>query len=273
MVDQGNGQERPAGWKRDPSGRHYGRYWDGERWTDQVVSADKVRGIDPLPETQRPRQAEVDSEATRLTPAAAAPTEVMSAPAAFRGPVPTAPGWTPGSTRSRRAVPLHPNPDDPRGRGKNQVLDAVRAWPSWAKWAAGTAVVLVLLAAAAGGGEDGDRPVSVVGDVQTTLTLPAATTAAPTTEVATTIPATTQAPTTVTTPATTQAPAPATTAATAPATTAATAPATTAARPIQQGVTPGAFCASGGASGLTTTGVAMTCTTSATDSRNRWRAA
>lgn len=227
MVDQGTGQERPAGWKRDPSGRHYGRYWDGERWTDQVVSADKVRGIDPLPETQRPRRTEADSQATRVTPSPAPPTEVMPATPKISGPVPAAPGWKPDPPPSRRPLSRRPaDPDDARGAGRNQVLDAVRAWPRWTKWAAGAAVVLVLLAAAAGGGEDADRPVSVVGEVQTTLTLPVVTTAVPTTQVATTIPATTQAPTTVTTPATTQAPA--TTAATAPATTAATAPPATA---------------------------------------------
>lgn len=72
MADQ-----RPAaGWKRDPSGRHFGRYWDGERWTDQVVSAEKVQGVDPIAPpapAQRPAQ----------------PTVARS------GPTPTAPGWTP----------------------------------------------------------------------------------------------------------------------------------------------------------------------------------
>jgi hypothetical protein len=36
-------------------------------------------------------------------------------------------------------------------------------------------------------------------------------------------------------------------------------------------VHPGAFCAPGGAIGYTTTGLKMQCTTTATDSRNRWR--
>ncbi|MFN7149716.1 MAG: hypothetical protein ACK4V6_09575 [Microthrixaceae bacterium] len=36
-------------------------------------------------------------------------------------------------------------------------------------------------------------------------------------------------------------------------------------------VTPGAFCAPAGAIGYTKNNVKMTCTTTATDSRNRWR--
>ncbi len=39
MADQG---PRPAGWKKDPTGRHFGRYWDGAAWTENVISAEKV---------------------------------------------------------------------------------------------------------------------------------------------------------------------------------------------------------------------------------------
>ncbi len=42
---------------------------------------------------------------------------------------------------------------------------------------------------------------------------------------------------------------------------------------VQQNVHPGAFCTTGGARGITATGTPMVCTTTATDSRNRWRAA
>jgi outer membrane biosynthesis protein TonB len=42
---------------------------------------------------------------------------------------------------------------------------------------------------------------------------------------------------------------------------------------VQDGVTPGAFCSPGGARGVTVSGVPMVCTTTATDDRNRWRAA
>lgn len=46
MADEGRGPQRPAGWKKDPSGRHYGRYWDGFEWTDHVISAEKVQSVD-----------------------------------------------------------------------------------------------------------------------------------------------------------------------------------------------------------------------------------
>ena len=36
------------GWKRDPSGRFAGRYWDGADWTEHVVSADRTRSLDPM---------------------------------------------------------------------------------------------------------------------------------------------------------------------------------------------------------------------------------
>lgn len=42
---------------------------------------------------------------------------------------------------------------------------------------------------------------------------------------------------------------------------------------VQQGVTPGAFCSTQGARGLSKTGKPMVCTTTATDERKRWRAA
>jgi hypothetical protein len=273
MTDEGSRERRPAGWKKDPSGRHFGRYWDGQQWTEHVISAEKVQSIDPVPLRPEPS---LLSDApppppAPSAPAAAAPTEVISAAPTIRGPMPTAPGWTPDAAPSRGPLPVAPiDPSDPRGKGENQVLTAVRGWPRWATWTAGSVVALVLIAAAASGDEDDDKPVSVVGQVETTLTMPVVTTLAPTTtQLATTIPPTTLAPTTVTTPATTRA----TVAATAPPTTPTpTAAPTTAAPVVRQGVTPGAFCSPGGARGVTDTGIAMTCTTSATDERNRWRA-
>jgi hypothetical protein len=38
-----------AGWYPDPAGRHEHRFWDGARWTDNVVDHG-VRGVDPLGE-------------------------------------------------------------------------------------------------------------------------------------------------------------------------------------------------------------------------------
>lgn len=39
-------QHNPARWAADPTGRHQYRYWDGERWTDQV-SDNGVVSVDP----------------------------------------------------------------------------------------------------------------------------------------------------------------------------------------------------------------------------------
>lgn len=113
-------------------------------------------------------------------------------------------------------------------------------------------------------GEDDDSPSEVL--TGPTTTLAPAFLVAPTGE-ATTTSTTTTAVVTTTEPATT-ATTPATTAATAPPATAA--PTTTA---VRQGVTPGAFCSPEGARGVTSNGVAMACTTTAADSRARWRAA
>lgn len=218
MADQGPGQQRPAGWKKDPSGRHFGRWWDGSTWTEHVMSAEKVQSVDQLPLRPEPT---IFSEAAAppAPPTQTAPIQPERTAVQWRGPAPTAAGWTPDARRLRGPAPALPPEDDPRGKGTNQVLATVRGWPRWAKWAAGAAVGVVLIAAAASGGEDDAKPVSVVGQVETTLTLPLASTAP--------APPVTQAPTTeATVPATTRASA--TTAATAPATTAATAPATSA---------------------------------------------
>lgn len=45
---------RERGWKRDPWRRFAGRYWDGSQWTEHVVNADKVAGVDPVPSTPPP---------------------------------------------------------------------------------------------------------------------------------------------------------------------------------------------------------------------------
>lgn len=37
----------PASWQADPTGRHGQRWWDGARWTDQVLNGN-VQTIDPL---------------------------------------------------------------------------------------------------------------------------------------------------------------------------------------------------------------------------------
>lgn len=122
MADPGTGQQRPVGWKKDPSGRHYGRWWDGSQWTEHVISPDEVQSVDPLTSWTEPPE---------------------GAPPAWFGSVPAAPSWTPGAQRRRGPAPMRPPNDDPRGKGTNQVLATVRAWPTWAKWTVGIVATLV----------------------------------------------------------------------------------------------------------------------------------
>lgn len=96
MADQGQPSARPAGWKKDPSGRHFGRWWDGEKWTENVISAEKVVGADPLP--PRPESSIFGDGPAPPTPAPAAPSASPrpAEPAVtYRGPAPTAPGYVP----------------------------------------------------------------------------------------------------------------------------------------------------------------------------------
>lgn len=213
MADQGSGQQRPAGWKKDPSGRHYGRWWDGSHWTAHVISAERVQSVDPLP--PRPEPAVLPEVALSAPADRTAPTQTEKPAVHWRGVAPTASGRTPDARRLRASVPQRPPEADPRGKGTNEIVAAVRGWPRWARWAAGAGVAVILIAAAAIGSDDKDQPVSVVGEVATTLRLPLASTV--------TGPPVTEAPTTeATAPASTRPPA-----TTTPPTTAATAPATT----------------------------------------------
>ncbi len=50
-MDQG---QKPAGWRKDPTGRHFGRWWDGTQWTENVISAEKVQSTDPMPPKPEP---------------------------------------------------------------------------------------------------------------------------------------------------------------------------------------------------------------------------
>lgn len=56
MAEQASGRPPAPGWMRDPSGRHFGRYWDGQRWTDHVISAQTVPTIDPLHQRNHERE-------------------------------------------------------------------------------------------------------------------------------------------------------------------------------------------------------------------------
>lgn len=98
MADQGQQPSaRPAGWRNDPSGRHFGRWWDGEKWTENVISAEKVVAIDPLPPRSEPS---IFGDGPPPPPPAAAPTVPATPPSpapavTYRGPAPTAPGYVP----------------------------------------------------------------------------------------------------------------------------------------------------------------------------------
>lgn len=244
MADERDDGRAAPGWKRDPWRRFAGRYWDGQQWTQHVVTADSVRAADPVPTTPPPT---------------VAPPPAPEQPAAER----TLPMDTVYPPRPGFALPPHSSSD-------NAAWAAVRAWPRWVHWALGVILALAILGAAFGD-TDNDVPLSVVGDQATTLTLPLAeTTLPPTTLPPTTTTLATASTTTVA--VTTTAPATTTRATNAPDTTRATT-GTTAAPTIRQGVTAGAFCSPGGALGVTSTGLDMICTTTATDDRNRWRRA
>lgn len=100
MADQGSDQRRPAGWKKDPSGRHFGRYWDGEGWTEHVISAEKVQSLDPLQPRPEPSLFP-DSPPAPSRPPVTPATPAQPAAPTVRGPVPTRPGWTPEPSGNR----------------------------------------------------------------------------------------------------------------------------------------------------------------------------
>jgi hypothetical protein len=106
---------RAAGWKRDPSGRFAGRYWDGAGWTEHVVGHDRVTSTDPIP---------------------------GQAPPAARPPVTTPPVKAPPATQTLPATPATRAtttlPAAPAAAGE-------RAWPTWTKLALPLAAVLVVL--------------------------------------------------------------------------------------------------------------------------------
>ena len=105
-----------AGWKRDPSRRFAGRYWDGERWTEHVVSAghvvsvDEIGEVDPVP--LRPPVAAPPAPTTPLVtspPATAPPTTSPS-----QGPPSTSPENNMMTTTAFSVVDAgQPSPPDP----------------------------------------------------------------------------------------------------------------------------------------------------------------
>lgn len=99
MADQAG--PRAAGWRKDPTGRHYARYWDGEHWTEHVASAEKVRGVDPQPPPPDPPL--FAGESPPPPPPTAEPVASAAPTPTYRGPAPTAPNYEPpvGGKRSK----------------------------------------------------------------------------------------------------------------------------------------------------------------------------
>lgn len=161
MADDSN-DPMAAGWKRDPWSRFAGRYWDGTRWTEHVVGADKVVDVDAVPS---------------VLPAALVPAVPPAGPARpIREKTPEAPGTTAPARRPREVVPAGEVPPVGQTNAAQRAWTTVRGWPRWAPWAAGIVAVLVLIGVAGSGGGE-DTPRSLV--PQTSLTLPVAPTTAP----------------------------------------------------------------------------------------------
>lgn len=81
MADEATRDPRAPGWKRDPWRRHPGRYWDGTRWTEHVVSAQRVVSVDPVPDYAPPPP----------PPPPPPPAPVQAPPDPPREPLPTRP--------------------------------------------------------------------------------------------------------------------------------------------------------------------------------------
>lgn len=90
---------RPAGWKKDPTGRHFGRYWDGAAWTEHVISAEKVQSVDPLPPRGEP--ALFPDSPPAPAPGRPAAAQVAQPAVSYRGPAPTAPGYVPSPSSGK----------------------------------------------------------------------------------------------------------------------------------------------------------------------------
>jgi len=142
---------RAAGWKRDPSRRFAGRYWDGERWTDHVVSAGHVVSVDVIGD---------GDPALRTRLAAPPPSSAPPAP-------PTAPIVSVG--------PAGGAPPAGQPSSVQRAWTTVRGWPRWAPWTA--AAVVALLIWVAGTGDGGDPPRTSVPEIS--VQVPGAPTTAP----------------------------------------------------------------------------------------------
>lgn len=94
------------GWFPDPSGRFSQRWYDGHRWSDQVVAANGATIDDPLPETDRPYPPPMPTQvvppapvASPVPPAGQPPVPPPGLPPVPAGPPPFAPAAQPASPR------------------------------------------------------------------------------------------------------------------------------------------------------------------------------
>ena len=127
-------RELAAGWMKDPSGRHSSRYWDGWRWTEHVMSAKRVPGIDPAPQPNAdPRPPAATTKGARVAPASAR-TQVMPASASSQSL---------GEARSR-PLPI-------------RAWEGFQGWTRSAQWALGVIVCGMIIVGAAIAG-DPPRP-------------------------------------------------------------------------------------------------------------------
>jgi len=99
------------GWFPDPSGRFSQRWYDGHRWSDQVVAANGTTIDDPLPETDKPHPPPMPTQVVppSAPPPAAAP-PLAPHPVGALPPVAARPGPPPGG-----ALPSYPS--HPGGQG------------------------------------------------------------------------------------------------------------------------------------------------------------
>jgi|GEM_PF-3777790 len=154
MADRPAGQPRLAGWKRDPSGRHFGRYWDGDSWTEHVISAEKVQSVDPLPPRPEPSLfPDSDPPPAPIPKQEPAAGSMLTGPTTS-GPEPTAPEWTSQASGS-------PSKD-------GGPWAKVRSWPRWAHWTAGISAIVLIIAAASSGDDDKETVKAGQGSASTT---------------------------------------------------------------------------------------------------------
>jgi Protein of unknown function (DUF2510) len=137
---------RPAGWERDPSGRHEYRYWDGAAWTDDVADQG-VTSVDPM----GAGDPTVVVDPTR--PYAAVPGGL---PSGASGPPPD------GYGRPSDGGGPHPTGPPPRSGPSLGLVVGLAA--------AAIAVIVGLVVVLTAGDDDGDDDISTVDVTEDTAT-------------------------------------------------------------------------------------------------------